>query len=276
MQRLHAKELLPTDLAHFEGLDEWTPIAGLPPGVMQAALEQAPSALQQKAADDPLAPAATVPLYHGVPTWRFVVMYLMTLGLYSVYWVYKSWNFIKKRDGSNIWPFWRGVFTPVWILGLAQDIEKTEGIDPKKSRAAGIAAAFFLLFLAENKLPDPYWMIGLLAVIPLGMLNHSVLQANRAQLGASFRPRGLGIRHFLLGLVFGPLIGMAVLESVGIVPITAIQTGDEMNETMHVQFLRDAEIIEPDETITYFYSGGVFSIKGEGAGPYPSRTRYVH
>ncbi len=49
-------------------------------------------------------------LLYPVGTFKFVVLSLVSLGLYQAYWVYKNWVWIRDVKGESIWPFWRAVF----------------------------------------------------------------------------------------------------------------------------------------------------------------------
>jgi len=45
-----------------------------------------------------------------IPMSRYIIMSLITFGLYQIYWIFKNWEYLKNRDGMDIHPFWRGVF----------------------------------------------------------------------------------------------------------------------------------------------------------------------
>lgn len=59
-----------------------------------------------------LSPGASQPaVYFPVSTRKFIVMSVATGGLYELYWSYRNWDYIKRRDGLKIMPFWRAWFT---------------------------------------------------------------------------------------------------------------------------------------------------------------------
>ena len=42
---------------------------------------------------------------------KFWVLFVGTFSLYGVYWFYRQWDAQKERNGLNIWPIWRAVFS---------------------------------------------------------------------------------------------------------------------------------------------------------------------
>ena len=52
-------------------------------------------------------------------------MFVVTLGIYQVYWAYKNWQAIKVRDGSDIMPFWRAIFLIFFLYPLLEQIKNT-------------------------------------------------------------------------------------------------------------------------------------------------------
>ena len=50
------------------------------------------------------------PLFLHVPVSRVIAMSIVSMGLYNAYWIYKNYRYVKERERSRIWPFWRGIF----------------------------------------------------------------------------------------------------------------------------------------------------------------------
>lgn len=49
--------------------------------------------------------------YFTVSQYKLSVMYLMTLGLYAVYWFYKNWKLQQPLMDKKISPVWRSIFS---------------------------------------------------------------------------------------------------------------------------------------------------------------------
>ena len=203
------------------------------------------------------------PRYVATSPIKFIAMSLCTFGIYELYWSYKNWRFIKDRDGLEIMPFWRAFFYPLWHYSLLAALNKT-----LKSRVlsigivrGGLAAWVLVLNFAIN-LPDPYWLLSMLTVLGFipalwAMQGHESTNALQDR-PKSFRPSNLAA--YLLG---GPLFLFVALSAIGFLPSTAVVTEAAMWDR-DIEYLRDNDILGPDEKIAYFYSEGAWSIAAGG------------
>jgi hypothetical protein len=66
-------------------------------------------------------PIPTIAYLDVSPT-RFLILTLLSLGLYRLYWNYKNWKAIKEAEKINISPFWRTIFTGFFIHALFKKI----------------------------------------------------------------------------------------------------------------------------------------------------------
>ena len=60
--------------------------------------------------------------YLNIPFIVFLLLSLLTGGLYRVYWLYRNWKAIKKADKSDISPFWRAIFAIFFINEFFQHV----------------------------------------------------------------------------------------------------------------------------------------------------------
>ena len=60
--------------------------------------------------------------YYPTHPLKFTFLSLVTFGLYSLYWCYKCWKYIKVQEKTRIMPFWRAFFAPFWTFALASRI----------------------------------------------------------------------------------------------------------------------------------------------------------
>jgi hypothetical protein len=200
------------------------------------------------------------PRYFATPPGKFVAMSICTLGVYEAYWTYKNWRIIKDRDGSKIMPFWRAVFYPLWHYSLLTELNETLESKALSSRAyRGFLAAAVLILNATWRLPDPYWLVSMLAFLAfLPALGKPKTTGAIQEQSSSFHISNLGA--YLLG---GPLVTFIALSSIGFFPSTAVVSGDRL-WNRDISYLREKEILGPEEKIVYFYSSGLWSIAGDG------------
>ncbi len=68
----------------------------------------------------------------------------------------------------------------------------------------------------------------------------------------------------LVGLIFVALMMLGTMIETGVLPSDRVVTGAELGER-HVTILREAGLLESDETLELFFSEGLFSIKEGGS-----------
>ena len=214
--------------------------------------------------DDSRASDRTLPaVYYPVSLSKFIVLSILTLGIYELYWFYKNWRFVRDRDNSTIMPFWRAVFSPLWCAALILDLRKNV-----KNKTIPIALVlvlsivYFVLSIVWQ-LPDPYWIVSFLnfvALLPvvrlINALNHD--ESQQYAINSTWK-----LRHFVLALFSIPLLSFAVSSSVALVPSTQVVPGSLL-WAHHRDYLEKSGIVDADEQILYFYSEGFFSMKDDG------------
>lgn len=204
-----------------------------------------------------------VPQFFAMSPVKFIAMSLCTFGIYEVYWSYKNWKVIKDRDQSEILPFWRAVFYALWHYSLLTELNKTlESRALSSGGYRGLLAASVLILNATWRLPDPFWLVSFLTF--LGFLPPLLAMRRPEPTGViqeqtrSFHPSNL--IAYLFG---GPAFAYVALMSIGFFPSTLVVTGDALWDR-DINYLREAELLGPEEEIAYFYSGGLWSIAEDG------------
>lgn len=106
--------------------------------------------------------------YFEVALAKFVVMSIVTFGLYDLYWMYQQWKRLKIRTMDDLSPFWRTFFAPLWGFLLFWNI-RGDAIKQGVSINWG-SGSLGLAYLVLNvlwRLPDPWWLISLLSFVPI-------------------------------------------------------------------------------------------------------------
>lgn len=79
--------------------------------------------------DATLASAHGAPMFYVVSLRKFTVLFLATLGLYSIYWFYKNWDLYKDKwpfaseVGSTVWPVPRALFSVFFVHALFREVK---------------------------------------------------------------------------------------------------------------------------------------------------------
>lgn len=201
------------------------------------------------------------PQYHHVAAWKFSVLWVTTLGLYTVWWCWRSWAWVRERDAQPIRPFWRGVLFKLWLYPLLADIARAAGRQPG-FREAALFVAFLLLVVGAEFLPDPWWLAGLLGFVPLLPAVREIDRLNRA---AGIRgPAYQRVRWY-----HGPVVAAGSLLLAGSVFFTLrgvperLVTGPETPRWI-LRTLERNKILEPGEEVLFFYSADFIGVRDDG------------
>jgi hypothetical protein len=105
------------------------------------------------------------PVFFPVSVVKLLVLSLCTFGLYEMYWFYKNWQLVKRREHSNIVPVMRSVFGVFFCYSLFEKVSDQAEHAGTGSIAAGPLAAGWIVLTILWRLPDPYWLVTFLAVL---------------------------------------------------------------------------------------------------------------
>ena len=87
--------------------------------------------------------------YLNVSPARYILMSVITLGMYQKYWCYKNREYLKNRDNLKIHPFWRGVFDIFFIHELLRKI-RTDPLIRENNPAQFDSFALASVFVAMS------------------------------------------------------------------------------------------------------------------------------
>jgi hypothetical protein len=97
---------------------------------------------------------------------KFIILIILTLGLYGVWWSYKSWRFFQQKQSIDILPAFRGLFGIFFLIPLFNRIQRlAHSVGYKKSYSSVLLFIGFFVVNLLVYLPDPYWLMSLLSFI---------------------------------------------------------------------------------------------------------------
>lgn len=166
--------------------------------------------------DEAVAPAASTqdPIYFPVSTTKLIVMSLCSLGLYQLYWFYQHWKLERNRTGESLSPFWRAFFAPLFAYSLFTRIQEfgQQASLPVGYSAGGLTLAFIVLNVSW-RLPDPFWLISMLAFLPLLPVRTAVAAINRGQAPLADTNQRFSAANIMLVLVGIPLVLLGLVAT---------------------------------------------------------------
>ena len=203
--------------------------------------------------------------YSPVRIDKFVILSLVTLGLYPVVWFYRNWRYIKTSEGTSIWPWARALFFPLWYYPMLKRLD----VQGKGLLAAavlilfGIADVLSVGLLDPDSLFDSFLILAFIILLAVLLLIPAVKAINDLNERSGTRPPSFGWRRrsaavLVLGLLFAPFVLVGTFG-----PSTAVVSGDAMRGS-DTDYLREAGLLLEGEEVLYFYSRGLFSVRGEG------------
>ncbi|WP_448546429.1 DUF3857 domain-containing protein [Thalassotalea fusca] len=210
--------------------------------------------------------------YYPISLAKFLTLSIATFGFYIAYWMYRNWKAVKQQQGSTIMPIARGIFSVFWFYPLFNQL-KTDSMarfgDNRvmmTTLAILFALVYFVFAVGSNYVDSMavsmvYLLLPLL-FIPLvsyiNLINQSALEAYRYN-------SKWHLRHIVAIMVYLPLLVFTLADESSLLPSDQVVTQEQILQG-DIQFLQRKKLILPNETINYFYSDAIFSVRDDGNG----------
>lgn len=185
-----------------------------PPDAVPAGVGAIPSASGFPAHHPAAVPATGSPDWAALPEIglhpmsevKLALLSLATLGLYELYWFYRNWKLRKQVRKSDVSPFWRAFFAPIFAFSLFEDVlSEARRVRVSVGWSAGELGVAFLLLSAAWRLPDPYWMVTLLSFVPLVLVQRVINKANAKSANPGPVNQSYSVLN-VVGIVLGGLV----------------------------------------------------------------------
>lgn len=149
----------------------------------------------------------------SVETTKFILLYITSFGLYGVWWMYKVWKFYKEDERLDIMPAARAFFAIFFLWDLFTRILRiAKSYGYSKEYSSGFLFVLILVLNLTGQLPEPLWMISLLAFVgflpPLAAFNYQI------EAGENYRlvlKNNLNTRQTVLVILGGLFWGLIFL-----------------------------------------------------------------
>ncbi len=143
---------------------------------------------------------------------KFIILSIVSFGIYRTWWQYKAWRFYKQKEKSDISPVARTIFSVFYLNSLFNKIQDS-AIEKGYSERYSSVGLFIGVLVAGalSKLPQPFGLITILSFIffipPFKALNYA--KQNTSDINVieqeGFNGRQIGL------IVFSLLILMLLL-----------------------------------------------------------------
>lgn len=176
--------------------------------------------------------------FYVVSGFKLLLLYLVTMGLYVLYWFYRHWKQIKTHEDASvvereIWPVPRGLFSIFFAHSLFRRFDNAvQGVEPVNWRP-GLLAILYVIFTIIGNLADSlpryglryFWVIFAFAASLL-IIGYVIYRAQAVANIACGEPGGHSnarltlpnLLWILLGLVFWLAVGVGFVFELGYFP----------------------------------------------------------
>lgn len=190
-------------------------------------------------------------------------MNVITWNLYTLYWFWKNWRYIKERDRSSILPWARALFSQLWYYALLSDIRRHHTCGPSRLSAIALGAVPYFLTIFLGALPAPYWLLSVLAFVPLLPAVSQINLLNRRSLWSIRRNSQYRGWHFAVTPVSLALLVFTFAYSINFIPGVTPLSGSRLWQK-DIRFIKSLGVLDEDEPILVFYSNDPLSFRGDG------------
>lgn len=129
------------------------------------------------AADD--ADAGEGVALHAMSLTKLVVLSLCTLGMYSLFWIYRNWRLRNEWRGRGISAPMRTIFAPLFLPSLLNDVrDEAAAVGEEVGWSAGLLAMGYFAMNVAARLPDPLWLVSVLNFAVLVPVQRTINRAN--------------------------------------------------------------------------------------------------
>lgn len=157
-----------------------------------------------------LAGGAT-PLF-AVSNLKLALMMFSTFGVYQIFWFFKHWKAIQARTGQDLIPLARGIFAIFFFHLLVREVnESAAAHDAGRQLPVAPLTTLFVILIFTQRLPDPFWLLCFLVMVPLMLVQDVANHVNRKAAPLADRNgriRGWNWLAVLLGI---PLFVLALI-----------------------------------------------------------------
>ncbi|HMU67287.1 MAG TPA: hypothetical protein PKE57_09080 [Cellvibrionaceae bacterium] len=176
---------------------------------------------------------ANQPYFYVVANKKCMVLFLGTVGMYMVYWMYKNWSLFKAATGESVMPVMRGIFSVFFTHSLFNAVQTKLEEDSRKVEwdPNALATGLVILVVLSNVLSmvgNRVFHVSILdyvsfvLLIPIGL---QMLKAQRAINIACGDEAGASNDRFttanILWLLFGALFWVLIIIGIFVEPPAA-------------------------------------------------------
>ena len=147
---------------------------------------------------------------------KFILLSVISFGLYEIWWIYKAWGFFNQKEKLNINSALRTIFSIIFLIPLFNKIlrfAKEKGYNDSYPSILLFVGFFVVNFMAY--LPDPFWLVAILGfvffVLPFKALNFAKRNSTDFIVTEQTSYNGRQIALIVIGGIFWTLVLLGLI-----------------------------------------------------------------
>lgn len=156
-------------------------------------------------AQDEYTPDAMGKLY-AVSVSKFLMLFVSTIGGYTIYWVYRNWAFYRNASGADVTPVMRGLFWQFFIISLFDRIKVGLEMAGEACRWCPVTRGVLIILMSLTpfltpfifNLPSTLKFVFLIDVTTLAIAAYLFVGAQRAINRLAGDPDGISNSEFTI------------------------------------------------------------------------------
>ena len=147
---------------------------------------------------------------------KFILLSIISFGLYEIWWTYKAWDFFNQKEKLNVNPAIRTIFSIIFLIPLFNKIlrfAKERGYNDSYPSILLFVGVFVVNFLAY--LPNPFGLIALLGfvffILPFKALNFAKRNSTDFIVTEQTSYNGRQIALIVIGGIFWALVLLGLI-----------------------------------------------------------------
>ena len=156
-------------------------------------------------------------VYFPVSLRKFVIMSVMTLGLYPVFWMFKFWRWARRFEKVEVWPVARAILAPLYLFSTYNRARQRFGEHAPAWGYGMAGAVIYLLGNIGSIHMDADWrgivmgVIGIAGFLPVLMIVNKLNEAEPHALRKNSRFNNWNILGIVLGILTWSMIAFGGL-----------------------------------------------------------------